>query len=415
MEVTAVIQKRTSMMNRRQMQKKFWIRTELKARNLGDGFRTRKGCICWTFKRKNLAQVNRKVIVTGYESTVGDIRCCLESFGKQAIREMAKSIFRHYMKLPDIVTRSGKVPHYMISRQVTPRPELDKTSLWFKVKGKVLRFSRMEFVLISGLKFGPVKITPYMMSDKIPVDSVYARLLESTPILPVNLRTKFIDKKFKVNKVEVKGIEEDYLKLAKVLMASMYVVGLDPNKTKIPNWMWALVEDNEAWEQFPWGSMSYQFLIGQINAVKKFIRGPYHLKGNTVAFLAWIYEVKPSIGVKYGRLMEQEKRPRMLRCRYITASDFPEYPSKGADRVLEPSERELNTDYWKSLEKDPEKLPFAFQFDVNHSKKKKRKRNEDEDEEEVVPVGGGASTSTANAQLPPPNILVGPNREALIK
>ncbi|KAL6552482.1 hypothetical protein OROHE_007846 [Orobanche hederae] len=369
--------------------------------------------VCWTFKRKNLAQENRKVMVTGYESTVGDIRCCLESFGKQAIREMAKSAFGHYMKLPDIVTRSGKALHYMISRQVNARPELDKTSLWFKTN-------------------------PYMMNDKSPADSVYARLLDSIPILPVNLRTKFIDKKFKVNKVEVKGSEADYLKLAKVLMASMYVVGLDPNKTKIPNWMWALVEDDEAWEQFPWGSLSYQFLIGQINAVKKFIPGPYHLKGNTVAFLAWIYEVIPSIGLKFGGRMDQEKRPRMLRYRYSTTSDFPEYPSKGIVfgsvlmgilvyfvrscnffpeeliNALEPSDRELNTDYWKSLEEDPEKLPFAFQFDANHSKKK-RKRNEDEDEEEVVPVGGGASTSTANAQLLPPNLLVGPDREALIK
>ncbi|KAL6549314.1 hypothetical protein OROHE_008431 [Orobanche hederae] len=274
---------------------------------------------------------------------------------------MTKSIFGHYMKLPDIVTRSGKVLHYMISRQVTLRPELDKTSLWFKVKGKVLRFSRVEFVLISGLKFGPAKINSYMMNDKIPVDSVYARLLDSTPIFPVNLRTKFIDKKFKVNKVEVKGSEADYLKPAKVLMASMYVVGLDPNKTKIPNWMWALVEDNEAWEQFPWESLSYQFLIGQINAVKKFIPGPYHLKGNTVAFLAWIYEVIPSIGLKFGGRMDQEKRPRMLRYRYRMASDFLEYPSKELISMLEPSERELNTDYWKSLEEDPEKLPFAFQ------------------------------------------------------
>ncbi|KAL6559044.1 hypothetical protein OROHE_006413 [Orobanche hederae] len=346
--------------------------------------------VCWTFKRKNLAQENHKVMVTGYESTIGDIRCCLESFGKQEIREMAKSAFGHYMKLPDIVTRSGKV------------------------KGKVLRFSRMEFVLISGLKFGPAKTNPYMMNDKIPADSVYARLLDSIPILPVNLRAKFIDKKFKVNKVEVKGSEADYVKLAKVLMASMYVVGLDPNKTKIPNWMWALVEDDEAWEQFPWGSLSYQFLIGQINAVKKFIPGPYHLKGNTVAFLAWIYEVIPSIGLKFGRRMDQEKRPRMLRYRYSTASDFLEYPSKELISALEPSDRELNTDYWKSLEEDPEKLPFAFQFDANHSKKK-RKRNEDEDEEEVVPVGGGASTSTVNAQLLPPNLLVGPDREALIK
>ncbi|KAL6513725.1 hypothetical protein OROHE_019585 [Orobanche hederae] len=237
--------------------------------------------ICWTFKRKNLAAEHHKVMVIG-----------------------------HYMKLPDTVTRSGKALHYIISRQVTPKPEVDKIALWFKVKGKILRFSRVEFALISGLKFGPTKINPYMMNDKIPIDSVYARLLNSKPILPVDLRTKFIDKKFKVNKVEVKGSEADYLKLAKVLM------------------MWVLVEDIEAWEQFPWGSMSYQLLIGQINAVKKYIPEPYHLKGNTIAFLAWIYEVIPSIGVKIGGRMEQEKRPRMLRYRYSTANNFPEYPSK---------------------------------------------------------------------------------------
>ncbi|KAL6566811.1 hypothetical protein OROMI_015215 [Orobanche minor] len=127
-----------------------------------------------------------------------------------------------------------------------------------------------------------------------------------------------------------------------------------------------------------------------------------------------MYEVIPSIGPKFGGRMDQEKRPRMLRYRYSTTSDFPEYPSKELISALEPSDRELNTNYWKSLEDDPEKLPFAFQFDANHSKKK-RKRNEDEDEEEVVPAGGGASTSTANAQLIPPNLLVGPDREALIK
>ncbi|KAL6585662.1 hypothetical protein OROMI_002306 [Orobanche minor] len=72
--------------------------------------------------------------------------------------------------------------------------------------------------------------------------------------------------------------------------------------------------------------------------------------------------------------MEQEKRPRMLRYKYSTANDFPEYPSKELISALEPSERELNTDYWKSLEDDPEKLPFAFQFDANHSKKRESKK-----------------------------------------
>ncbi|KAL6555230.1 hypothetical protein OROGR_006488 [Orobanche gracilis] len=369
--------------------------------------------IIWTFKRKNLAAEHHKVMVTGYETTIGDIRMCLSSFGKQCERAMKKSAFQHYMKLPDTVTRSGKALHFMISRQVTPKPDLDQTAIWFKVQGRVLIFSRVEFALITGLKFGPTKINPYTLSEKVSGDSVYTRLLEGKPISPTDLRTKFVNKQFKVNKVVVKGTETEYLKLAKVLKASMFVVGLDTNKTKIPTWMWVLVEDDEAWEQFPWGNLSYQFLIGQINGAKKNILGPYHLKGNTIAFLAWIYEVIPSYGLKIGGRVEQEMRPRMLRYRYSMASEVPEFLSKELVGVLDPSERELTTDYWKSLQDDPETKPFAFQFEANHNKKK-RKRSESKDEEELVP-DVGASTSTATAKFVLPDIPIGPDREAFIK
>ncbi|KAL6583242.1 hypothetical protein OROMI_005320 [Orobanche minor] len=329
--------------------------------------------IIWTFKRKNLAAEHHKVMVTGYEMTVGDIRMCLSSFGKQCEREMKNSAFQHYMKLPDTVTRSGKALHFMISRHVTPKPDLDQTALWFKVHGRVLRFSRVEFALITGLKFGPAKKNPYMLSEKVSGDSVYARLLEGKPICPADLLTKFVNKQFKVNKVVVKGTESEYLKLAKVLMASIFVVGLDTNKTKIPTWMWVLVEDDEA----------------------------------------WIYEVIPSYGLKIGGRVEQERRPRMLRYRYSMASEVPEFCQRELLGVLDPSERELTTDYWKSLQDDPETKPFAFQFEANHSKKK-RKRSESEDEEELV-HDVGASTSTATAKFVPPYIPIGPDREAFIK
>ncbi|KAL6501495.1 hypothetical protein OROGR_026628 [Orobanche gracilis] len=81
--------------------------------------------------------------------------------------------------------------------------------------------------------------------------------------------------------------------------------------------------------------------------------------------------------------------------------------------VLDPSERELTTDYWKSLQDDPETKPFAFQFEANHSKKK-RKRSESEDEEELVP-NIGASTSIATAKFVLPDIPIGPDRAAFIK
>ncbi|KAL6495188.1 hypothetical protein OROGR_030614 [Orobanche gracilis] len=200
--------------------------------------------IIWTFKRKNLAAEHHKVMVTGYETTIGDIRM---------------------------------------------------------------------------LKFGPAKINPYTLSEKVSGDSVYAWLLEGKPISPAELRTKF----------------------------------------------------------------------------------------------ALIYEVIPSYGLKIGGRVEQEMRPRMLRYRYSMASEVPEFLSKELVGVLDPSERELTTNYWKFLQDDPETKPFAFQFEANHNKKK-RKRSESEDEEELVP-DVGASTSIATAKFVLPDIPIGPEREAFIK
>ncbi|KAL6509694.1 hypothetical protein OROGR_023004 [Orobanche gracilis] len=155
--------------------------------------------------------------------------------------------------------------------------------------GQSLRFSRVEFAWISGLKFGPTMINPDMLNNKVSVDSVYAWLLESKPILHVDLRAKFVDKHFKVNKVEVKGSEGE--------------------------------------------------LLG----------------------------------------------------------------------ALDPSESELNR-ITGSLKKKIQKQSLLPSSLMQITKK----RNEDKDEEEVIPVVG-ASTSTANAQLLPLNILVGPDRKAMIK
>ncbi|KAL6537851.1 hypothetical protein OROMI_025494 [Orobanche minor] len=228
------------------------------------------------------------------------------------------------MKLPDSVSRSGKALHYMISRQVIPKPEIDETALWFKVKGRVLRFSRVEFALITGLRFGPTPANfQSYKSHRIPRNSVFTKLLGNKEVLIAYIRTKFINKKFELKNVEVKGTEADYLKMAKVLL--------------------------------------------------KDIPGPYHLKGNTIAFLELVTE-------------------------------------------LNPTDKERETTYWKSLEQDPEKKPFAFQYDPNDNMKKRKR--ESEDHEDVAADHNGATTSTAapvNPPLVPSNIQSAEDRETLLK
>ncbi|KAL6531503.1 hypothetical protein OROMI_027866 [Orobanche minor] len=342
--------------------------------NLVDPSRTRKYWNTWVFKRKNLAYEHHRIMLTGGENTVKDIRSVLESFSKKTVKQLRHSTIGAFMKLPDAVSRSDKDLHYMISRQVTPKPEIDETALWFKVKWRVLRFSRVEFALITGLRFGPTpaNFQPYK-SHRIPRNSVFTKLLGNKEVLIAYIRTKFINKKFELKNVEVKGTKADYLKMANVLLASLYVFGLDPNNNKVPEWMWALVEDDEAWKEFPWGSYAYQILIQQIDIVKKDIPGSYHLKGNTIAFLELVVE-------------------------------------------LNPTDKEKETTYWKSLEQDPEKKPFAFQYDPNDNMKKRKR--ESDDHEDVAADHNAATTSTAapvNPPLVPSNIQSAEDRNTPLK
>ncbi|KAL6530953.1 hypothetical protein OROHE_014435 [Orobanche hederae] len=339
----------------------------------------------WVFKRKDLAYEHHRIMLTGGENTVKDIRSVLESFSKQTVKQLRHSTIGAFMKLPDTVSRSGKALHYMISRQVTPKPEVDETALWFN----------------------PTSPTEY---PEIQSSQSFLELLIAY------IRTKFINKKFELKKVEVKGSEADYLKMAKVLLACLYVLGLDPNKNKVPEWMWALVEDDEAWEEFPWGGYAYQILIQQIDVVKKDIHGPYHLKGNTIAFLAWIHEAIPTVGRLIGGQDSNEFIPRMMRYKYMSSKGMPNFSSKELVAELNPTDKEKETAYWKSLEKDPEKKPFAFQYDPNDNMKK-RKRDLDEDED-VAADPNAASTSTAapvNPPLVPSNIQYAEDRATFLK
>ncbi|KAL6547468.1 hypothetical protein OROMI_023189 [Orobanche minor] len=291
----------------------------------------------WVFKRKDLAYEHHRILLTGGENTVKDIRSVLESFSKKTVKQLRHSTIGAFMKLPD---------------------------------------------------------TPY----RIPRNSVFTKLLGNKELLIAYIRTKFINKKFKLKKVEVKGSEADYLKMAKVLLACLYVLGLDPKKNNVPEWMWALVEDDEAWEEFRWGIYAYQILIQQIDAVKKDIRGPYHLKGNTIAFLAWIHEAIPIVGRLIGGQDSNEIIPRMLRYKYMSSKGMPNFSSKLVAE-LNLTDKEKETAYWKSLEQDPKKKPFAFQYDPNDNMKK-RKRDLDEDED-VAADPNAASTSTAALVNPP--------------
>ncbi|KAK0574636.1 hypothetical protein LWI29_026526 [Acer saccharum] len=71
---------------------------------------------------------------------------------------------------------------------------------------------------------------------------------------------------------------EDILKMASIFMVSQFF-GTDDGRKAIPEWMFALVEDEEAFKKFPWGSYIYSITLFWL---KRFTQQHIHtLRGTT--------------------------------------------------------------------------------------------------------------------------------------
>ncbi|KAL6536069.1 hypothetical protein OROHE_012913 [Orobanche hederae] len=207
----------------------------------------------WKYIRPMLMDKYHKVQMTMKEDFIEVIRCRLESSGEEAVEGLRASAFGNYLKYKDHIAKSQKCICYVVSRQVEGVPDPDENSMWFKINGEVIRFSKVEFALVTGLRFGTSQFNPYEDHD-IPETSLYTRLLKNEKITSIHLWNLFKSKDFHIESAA------DCIKLCKVIIAAHVVLGNDPCNWKIPDWVWVLVEDEQAWDRFPWGSMSFQIL-----------------------------------------------------------------------------------------------------------------------------------------------------------
>ncbi|XP_057799946.1 uncharacterized protein LOC131015547 [Salvia miltiorrhiza] len=150
---------------------------------------------------------------------------------------------------------------------------------------------------------------------------------------------------------------DDYLKAAQLLM--FYQMVLCRDDIPIERWVWALVEDIEEWNDFPWGAYSFQVLCHYISLLPKKPehiankKKTYHFFGPVWALQIWAYEAIPYLGHLCGIRDREVKYPRCLR--WTTTSSaadyqhFFEYDLK-VNATLEPDEWETNELYFLSLD-----------------------------------------------------------------
>ncbi|KAK2661747.1 hypothetical protein Ddye_000321 [Dipteronia dyeriana] len=212
--------------------------------------------------------------------------------------------FGYFLDVSDMVL-SGQFYHHILLRECHVRDVDDTAStLWFYVGNEVIRFSAMEFCLVTGLPFG---------------DSCES---------PSNLGPD--------NNVS----DDDMVKLALELFLDMTLVGKD-DRNAIMYWTLQLVDDLDVFNSFPWGTFLYVMtfdslstcVVGRDDKYKECLESlakrkaeKYNVYGFFTAFQVWAIEAIP----KWAMLGYASK---------LTIFKY-----------LVPSDKEIRKPYWASID-----------------------------------------------------------------
>ena len=195
--------------------------------------------------------------------------------------------------------------HFLLAREVMNRELIPQHERWFLIAGRILQFTPQAFCLVTGLSFGAANFDP-TDDHRIPKNGVHATHFKK-PIKVDDLRKSF--------KLKDMGEDpEDYIKVANLLVYYYWLLCRD--KQVVKNWAWALVEEPEEWELFPWGAYAYLNLIHYIKhtavADQQTEKRLYHFYGAVWALQIWSYEVIPHLGRLCGQRDEAPRFPRVL-------------------------------------------------------------------------------------------------------
>ncbi|KAI5339524.1 hypothetical protein L3X38_018796 [Prunus dulcis] len=294
----------------------------------------------------------------------------------EQLEQFKTSCFGHLLNI-DKIQFSGQIVHGAVLRRVAGQGVKDLDGLSFLLGCDVAQFTRQDFCLITGLRFGEVPEVSSGESDGIRLRERY-----------------FIDEGITCNALEEAFLrcteEDDIYKLALVYFAELVVLGRDKHLNINLNYL-TLVEDLDAFNRYPWGSVSFDKTQDSLfSAPTKYVKSfenedgrgkgkskvtgtsqrnekgkkdkhgeaqksGWSFKGFTYAFQIWVYELIPRMAdLNYCKVVDPTAVPRILQWR--TTTSVPEmrkfnnyfFQSKESVqlRALCPSEEEMRQPYW---------------------------------------------------------------------
>ncbi|KAH6815332.1 hypothetical protein C2S51_020152 [Perilla frutescens var. frutescens] len=192
------------------------------------------------------------------------------------------------------------------------RHSLGRMRLSFKINSDIVEFGPKEFAVMTGLRLAGDTETPS-------TSAFYSEVFKNKkPLYFVD-----IEKKLEAaHKAGQAGAETSY-KLALLLVVYGILLAKDRTSKGVTLEYMHVVDDVQRFNNFPWGKVTYEFLIKSMEqarsclarAKRKDGRRAIDVYGFLYPVQAWLYEIMPSIANRYALSVgaEGDVFPRMLR------------------------------------------------------------------------------------------------------
>ncbi|KAL6578379.1 hypothetical protein OROMI_010707 [Orobanche minor] len=306
-------------------------------------------------------------------SLVQEIKSTLQRIGGEDLLQHFKTTppFGHLLDL----RRRGSANtalHELLARELyVPGNEFERI---FHVAGRDIRFGAQEFCLVTGLGFGPTTFNPNGRNHIVPSSNLFHTFYGGRKVAIEELLRDFTDAS------RVIGSVDQYLRAADLLV--YYFLILCREKRPFDEWTWTLVEDQDQWARFPWGSWAFQIMCHQLGVAKKDPteiggrknRAAYHLYGPAWAFTLWVYEAIPDLAECCGVRDEPTLLPRLRRWRtwslHLDFSGFFDNPTLRVHDTLDADRAEEMTYYFQSFLESNDRFSPRFDPSGRHSWKK---------------------------------------------
>ncbi|KAK1587810.1 hypothetical protein Q3G72_017038 [Acer saccharum] len=328
-----------------------------------------KGCL----KTKECDFYEAKVTCHSHWRTIEMIRSRLSP---QQLKTFEEICFGHFLRVHNLQF-SGQLCHHLLLREVDIKGA-SAHEMWFLIGSDLIRFSKVEFGLVTGLKFGKNKESLHQISKRLGERIRLTHFNGAKKIFVENLEAYYNGYVPKDEK------DDEILKLALLLFLEVTLLGKD-KRTQIDYFCMQLVDDLYAFDEFPWGSFIFARTIhslsncckGRADRFKerreknpKHKEERYNIYGFIFAFQVWAFEAIFSLMAKKHAVRVSKDIPRILSWEASTTPNYEDlrkeiFAKKTVPtlRFLNPTDEERQQPYFADLLDEDVPLPAELEPD----------------------------------------------------